>query len=91
MPAESANQPESLLRQLLLEYLQDSRAVDWPGADGLTEDDILNFYPQASAKGNVPDGPELCRRHSDLVAEIQTLFRLKDWQGNHDSCLRQKS
>ena len=43
MTAESADprNSESLLRRILLEYLLTCDAVDWPGVDGLTEDDIL--------------------------------------------------
>lgn len=79
MSSESTNQaaPELLLRQLLLEYLQESRVVDWPGADGLTEDDVLNYYSQASAMGDVPGCQELCRRHTEFVAEIQEFFRVQ--------------
>ena len=86
MPAKSANQMTSgdLLRQVLLDYLLASKVVDWPGGDGLTEDDILNCYPQASAAGEVPDRQELCRRHAELVAEILSFFTLKGWLGNHD-------
>jgi hypothetical protein len=73
-----------LLRQVLLDYLQASRVVGWPGGDGLTEDDILNCYPQASAAGEVPDRQELCRRHTELVVEIQSFFTLKGWPGKHD-------
>ena len=57
--------PADLLRQVLLDYLQASWVVAWPGADGLTEDDILNCYPQASVAGKVPDWQELCRRHTE--------------------------
>ena len=87
MPTKSANQMTSavLLRQVLLDYLLASRVVSWPGGDGLTEDDILNCYPQAGAAGAVPDRQELCLRHAELVAEIQSLFTLKAWLGNDDS------
>ena len=68
-----------MLCQLLPDYLEASKAVGWPGTDGLTVSDILNGYPQASAAGKVPDGQELCRRHMELIAEIQALFLLKGW------------
>jgi hypothetical protein len=73
-----------VLCHVLLDYLQASRVIDWPGADGLTVDDILSFYPQACAAGAVPDCQELCRRHAELVTEIQALFLLKGWLGRRD-------
>jgi hypothetical protein len=74
-----------LLRQILLTYLETSRVIGWPGTDGLTEDDILDYYPQASVKGKVPDKQELCRRHMELIAEIQSFFAPKGCLENHDS------
>ncbi len=68
-----------MLREVLLNYLLASRVVGWPGVDGFTEDDILNFYPLATAAGEVPARPELCRNHADLIGEIQSLFTLKGW------------
>jgi hypothetical protein len=81
MHAQSAQRiPSSiLLRQILLDYLQTSWVAGWPGADGLTEDDVLSTYHQASVAGKVPDWRELCRRHTELIAEIRTLFALKGW------------
>ena len=81
MFAESAQHMTSgdLLREVLLNYLQSSRIGAWPGADGLTLDDILRSYPQACAAGEVPDRQELCRRHAELTAEILSLFTLKGW------------
>jgi hypothetical protein len=76
MLAESAKRTTSgnLLRQVLLDYLQAGWIVGWPGADGLTLDDVLACYPQAIAAGAVPDCQELCRRHTELIGEIQSLF-----------------
>ncbi len=71
--------PGDVLRPVLLAYLQASRVPGWPGADGLTESDILDCYPQAIRAGAVPDGPELCRSHPELIAEIQAFFALKGW------------
>jgi hypothetical protein len=84
---ESANPKSSgsTFRQILLTYLRVSRVVGWPGGDGLTEDDILDYYPRASAAGEVPDLQELCHRHSQLVAEIRTFFTSKGWLGNNNS------
>ena len=86
MVAESAEHPKSvdLLREVLLDYLQAGWVRNWPGADGITVDDILNCYPQASASGDVPDWQELCRRHTELIAEIRSLFTLKGWLTSRD-------
>ena len=82
MVAESADSKvsEDLLRRILLRFLLASAAVDWPGVDGLTEDDILSCYPLASAKGNVPGKRELLRRHPNLSAEIEALFARNGWR-----------
>lgn len=87
MLAASTNRTtsEDLLRRVLLEYLLASRVAGWPGTDGLTEDDVLDCYPQANAAGQVPGWQELCRRHTELVAEIQAYFRLRGWLNNDDS------
>ena len=68
-----------ILRQVLLNYLQASSVGRWPGADGLTEDDVLNGYPQAVAAGEVPDCHELCRRHPELIPALQALWAGKGW------------
>jgi hypothetical protein len=68
-----------LRRQVLLDYLQASRVRTWPGGDGLTLDDVLACYPQAMTAGEVPDRQELCRRHTEWLAEIQSLFLCKGW------------
>ena len=73
-----------LLRQVLVDYLLASRVVAWPGADGITVDDILICYPKAVAAGEAPDWQELCRRHTELISEIQSLFQLKGWLRSHN-------
>ena len=79
MYSDSANDGSlrDQLRRVLLDYLQPRLAVVWPGADGLTDEDALGFYPQARASGHVPDVDELCRRHPNLVGEIRSLFARK--------------
>jgi hypothetical protein len=76
MDRESA---ENSLRQLLLSYLWSSNAIRWPGGDGITEDDVLNYYPEARAAGKVPDWQELCGRHEAMVGTIQSFFQRKGW------------
>ena len=68
-----------LLSQVLLEYLRASRVGGWPGADGLTEDDIFNCYPQALADGEVPGWHELQSRFPSLASELRTLRSAKGW------------
>jgi hypothetical protein len=68
-----------LLRQVLVDFLFASRAVAWPGADGLTVDDIINCYPQAIAAGEVPAWHELQCRFPDLAGELQALRLAKGW------------
>ena len=68
-----------LLSQVLLEYLRASRVGGWPGADGLTEDDIVNCYPQALADGEVPGWHELQSRFPSLASVLRALRSAKGW------------
>lgn len=70
------------LREVLLAYLQSAGSVStWPGADGLTIENILDCYPEAVAQDEVPDWDELLRRHPELESELQTWMAAKDrWQ-----------
>jgi hypothetical protein len=72
----------SSLREVLLGYLQAAPTVTaWPGADGLTLEDILDLYPQAVTAGEVPDWQELLCKHPELATELQTWMAAKDrWQ-----------
>lgn len=81
MPADADKRktPGELLLQMLLTSLRDSRVVGWPGADGLTEDDIVNCYPQAIAAGEVPGWHELQERFPGLASELQSLRSAKGW------------
>jgi hypothetical protein len=71
--------PGDSLRQVLLQYLMTSRVVRWPGTDGLTEDDILDYYPQAIAAGDVPGWHELQRRWPSLAGALHGLRSAKGW------------
>jgi hypothetical protein len=87
MTAQSVKPKSSgdLLRQVLLNYLRASRAVGWPGADGLTDDDIVNFYPQAILVGDVPSWHELQSRFPQLASELQALRSAQGWLENSPS------
>jgi hypothetical protein len=64
------------VRELLLAYLREADAPHWPGADGVTVDDVLASYPQASAAGMVPDLPALLTSHPDLADALREVFAL---------------
>ena len=71
--------PGDLLLQELITFLRYSKVVGWPGADGLTEDDIVNCYPQAIAAGEVPCWQELQERFPAFAGELQALRSAKGW------------
>jgi hypothetical protein len=78
-----------LLRQILLDYLRASRVLGWPGADGLTEDDIVNYYPQAIAAGEVPGWHDLEQRFPSLTDDLRVWLSAKGWLDSTPGCARQ--
>jgi hypothetical protein len=67
-------QPSASLREVLLGYLQAQGAFPWPGADGLTLDEVQAAYVHAARLGRVPGVEQLCRRHPDLAREVAAIF-----------------
>jgi len=64
------------LRQILLDLMMDRNALPWPGADGVTVEEVLAAYVPASETRRVPDRDELIRRHPELTSDICSFFTL---------------
>jgi hypothetical protein len=62
------------LQELLLDYLLHASAPAWPGADGLTIEEVLEYYPEAASCGSVPNEEELICRHGDIRKELVDFF-----------------
>jgi hypothetical protein len=67
--------PDRCVLELLLDLMKVRGAPPWPGADGLTLEEVLDEYPRAAREGRVPDADELCRRYPRLAAEIRLASR----------------
>jgi hypothetical protein len=71
------NDPAQLspsLREVLLGYLQAEDAFPWPGADGLTLDEVQAAYVDAARLSRVPGLKQLCCQHPDLADEVAAMF-----------------
>jgi hypothetical protein len=62
------------LHELLLAYLRAADAPRWPGADGVTIEDVLRSYPQAAAASLVPDFSSLRASHPELTDALRRFF-----------------
>jgi len=65
------------LHRVLVGYLDGLACPTWPGADGLTVDDVVGCYPRALAAGLVPGLDDLIRKHPDLTEELNCFFRYR--------------
>jgi hypothetical protein len=62
------------LHRVLVQYMDRVVCPAWPGADGLTVEDVVGCYQQALAAGQVPGLDELMRLHPELSDELRTFF-----------------
>ena len=62
------------LREVLLTYLLAADLPDWPAADGMTTEEVMNSYRTYAATGRVPGRDELLAGHPHLEAEIAAYF-----------------
>jgi hypothetical protein len=57
-----------------MSYLRAADAPRRPGADSVTVEDVLHFYPQAAALGLVPDLPALLASHPESTVILHDFF-----------------
>jgi hypothetical protein len=65
---------DGCLRRVLLDLMMSPNALSWPGADGVTVEEVLAAYVPASEQRRVPNQEELIRRHPELTSEIRLFF-----------------
>lgn len=74
------------LLTILLGYLAAAECPSWPGADGLTVDDVVVCYAPALAIGRVPGLEELVIRHPELAEELRSFFAFGEGAAGSSSC-----
>jgi hypothetical protein len=74
-PGQKCGCRDRCLLELLLGLLQAQSALPWPGADGLTLEEVLDEYPRAAREGRVPNPDDLCRCFPHLATEIRFATR----------------
>jgi hypothetical protein len=62
------------LQELLLGHLRAANVPVWPGADGLTIEEVISTYPLAVAAGQVPGFEQLLAARPDLQAQLVAFF-----------------
>jgi len=68
----------SEMNAILLERLAHPMVTVWPGADGLTVEEVLQSYPKAVAAGQAPGLEELIERHPELAEALKDFFASAD-------------
>jgi len=62
------------LRDVLLGHLACPWVTVWPGADGVTVEEVLASYPEAVAVGQAPGLAELLADHPELREALEDFF-----------------
>jgi hypothetical protein len=70
-PKQKCGCPDVCLLELLLDLMKAQGALPWPGADGLTLEEVLAEYPRAAREGRVPTAAQLSRCFPHLGAEVE--------------------
>src|SRR5947207_2384157 len=73
-PAAEAQARRSRVQDVLMGCLLRAAFPCWPGADGLTVEDVVGSYPNAMTAGLVPGLEELLIRHPDLTDELRAFL-----------------
>jgi hypothetical protein len=62
------------LREVLHGYLLVEGAFPWPGAAGLTVDEVPATFSRAAHLGRAPGPEQLCREHPHPTGEVLAFF-----------------